>query len=67
MTPELLDEKLDRRIPGAFVNFARAAAPDSQWQVVVHREAQKGYRVLATGASKREAIDRACFLYGSQR
>ena len=63
-----LNEKLDRRLPGAFCVFDTTAAPEHKWQVVqMEGRSKSGLKVLGTGASQREAIDRAVFLFGVQR
>lgn len=65
MKTESLLEKLDRRLPGAFLNYVHGAPPEQRWQVLEKDGAE--LRVRGFGASQREAIDRAVFLFGVQR
>ena len=65
MITESLDARLARVLPGTTVRERRDAPPHRRW--LVERPAKDGAIILADGGSKREAIDRACFLWGAQR
>lgn len=68
LTVETLDEKLIRLLPGAEVRHCSALSSEHAWAVTQpFPKPTRGTRVLATGASKREAIERAIFLYGGAR
>ncbi len=59
---ETLEQRLEKAIPGAWsVDGGPWVASESRWSV--HRG---GGRTLATGASQREAIERALFLWGAR-
>lgn len=73
---ETLDAKLSRLLPGAKVEptpSVRTIEPELGATVMAAPPPTERYRVvrggvtLATGASKREAIERAIFLYGGAR
>lgn len=52
--------KLERALPGARVEQVADAVVAEQFRVVWRK------RVLSTGASEREAVDRALFLWSSR-
>ncbi len=56
---ESLEQRLERLVPGARIEVAPHCGVDSC-------QVWRGESVLATGASKREAIDRAVFLWGQR-
>lgn len=70
MKAETLQERLARLVPGAKVHHD-ASAPLLERHVVSGWRTGKSGKweltVLATGASEREAIDRAIFLWGRPR
>lgn len=57
---ETLEQRLARLLPGAGLHEVKAYAAEDRWEVRVERQ------VLATGASAREAVDRAVFLWGER-
>jgi hypothetical protein len=67
---ETLHAKLQRLLPGAEVRERRQlrdalgagkpVTPEEAWEV------SRGVRVLARGATEREAVDRALFLWASR-
>ena len=64
---ETLDAKLSRLLPGAVVRYRIGFLSEHAWAVTQpFPKPTRGTRVLATGASKREAIDRALFLWGAR-
>jgi hypothetical protein len=66
---ESLEARLERLIPGAFVERQAGAAPDATFVVFAPMRSPASSLprgVLATGASAREAIDRATFLWGAR-
>lgn len=68
---ETLEQKLQRQLPGAKCRKDTAAPVAARFLVDGWRKSRDGKRwepaVLATGATEREAIDRALFLWGAQR
>lgn len=68
---ESLEEKLERHLPGAFVEAAPSGLgfapppPDERWQV--RQLGEFAMRTLAVGPTPREAIARAIFLFGGER
>lgn len=64
MITESLSAKLERLVPGAIVVLH--ILWDNGLDVREYQVLRAG-RVLATGRTEREAIDRACFLWGAQR
>lgn len=57
---ETLEQRLERLVPGARMDRSTVHAHEEQWRV------QRGQQLLAVGASQREAIDRAVFLWGAR-
>lgn len=57
---ETLQQRLERLVPGARMDRSTVHAHEEQWRV------QRGQQLLAVGASQREAIDRAVFLWGAR-
>ena len=60
---ESLEAKLKKAIPGAIVHDSQEMGVENRWEVFGPKDSAS-MRLLATGASKREAIDRAIFLWG---
>lgn len=71
MKTETLQERLARLLPGAKVALVPNAAPEARFVVDGWRKSRDGKAwepaVLATGASEREAVNRALFLWSAQR
>lgn len=65
MKTETLTERLERLLPGATVRERRDAVPHRRF--IVERRAKDGFVILADGATAREAVDRAVFLWAVQR
>jgi hypothetical protein len=68
LTVETLDAKLSRLLPGAVVRYRIGVPSEHAWLVEqkrLHRSEDRFF-TLATGASKREAIERAIFLWGAR-
>lgn len=63
---ESLEEKLKRAVSGAVVHDSGEQGVDNRWEVLGPRAYSSGMKVLAVGATKREAIDRAIFLWGER-
>jgi hypothetical protein len=57
---ESLEAKLEKAIPGAVTKWSFLRPSHECWAVWLEK------RVLATGGSEREAIDRAIFLFGGR-
>lgn len=57
---ETLEAKLARLVPGATLHDSRREGAEDRWY------AMRGRGLLATGASAREAVDRAVFLWGER-
>lgn len=64
LTVESLDEKLERHLPGAWVVDSGAHGDE---RFTVHQRGRYAEREVGSGASRREAIDRAIWLFGSRR
>ena len=60
---ESLEEKLERHLPGAWV-VDTGARTDERFEV--HQRGAYTERVVGVGPSRREAIERACWLWGSR-
>lgn len=60
-----LEAKLQKAVPGAIVHDSQEKGVDNRWEVFGPKDSSS-MRLLATGASKREAIDRAVFLWGGR-
>lgn len=57
---ESLVDKLKRLLPGTVLKDTKTFGTDDRYEVL------RGRKKLATGASEREAIDRAVFLWGGR-
>lgn len=64
LVTESLEEKLERHLPGAWVVDSGAHGDE---RFTVHQRGRYAAREIGSGASRREAIDRAIWLFGSRR